>query len=98
MRHAARIDDNQPLIVEALRRAGARVQPLHTVGKGCPDLLVGFRGRNLLLEIKDGAKSASRRELTRDERAWHDQWAGQVAVVASIAEALAAIGASDAAV
>jgi hypothetical protein len=93
MNYARRVDDNQALIVQALRQVGARVQPLHTVGHGCPDLLVGFRGVNILLEVKDGQKPASARVLTSDERAWHDQWRGQVAVVSSIDEALAAVGA-----
>lgn len=43
---AKRTDGNQAEIVRALRSAGATVQTLHTVGKGCPDLVVGFRGNN----------------------------------------------------
>ena len=70
MRRAARIDRNQPDIIKALRYAGATVQPTHTLGKGCPDLLVGFRGENFLLEIKDGRKSPSHRKLTNDETTW----------------------------
>lgn len=38
---AAKVDKNQPEIVEALRAEGAVVQHLHAVGVGCPDLLVG---------------------------------------------------------
>ena len=41
MRRAARTDANQAEIVAALRGVGASVQPLHAVGQGCPDLLVG---------------------------------------------------------
>ncbi len=83
MRQAARIDSNQPAIVKALRSAGARVQSLAAVGKGCPDLLVGFGKRNLLLEVKDGAKPPSARKLTPAEEEWHSQWTGygQVAIV-----------------
>lgn len=40
MRTAARVDENQPAIVQALERIGARVLHLHTLGKGAPDLLV----------------------------------------------------------
>jgi hypothetical protein len=31
------------------------------VGRGVPDLLVGWRGTNLLLEVKDGNKPQSAR-------------------------------------
>ena len=86
---AAKIDANQREIVEALRAAGATVQSLATVGDGCPDLLVGRQGRNLLLEVKDGSKPPSRRRLTVDEHNWHRHWRGQVDVVETAAEALA---------
>jgi hypothetical protein len=88
-RTRARIDRNQPEIVGALRAYGASVQPLHSVGDGCPDLLVGYKGRNFLLEIKDGLKSPSRRVLTPDQVAWHECWCGQIAVIHNITEALA---------
>jgi hypothetical protein len=90
MRRAARVDSNQSEIVAALRAVGVSVQPLHTVGKGCPDLLCGVRGTNLLLEIKDGNKPPSARKLTPDEAAWHESWRGQVAIVESVDEAIAA--------
>jgi hypothetical protein len=81
MRRAARVDRNQKEIVEHLRKRGATVQPLHTVGRGCPDLLVGYGGQNYLVEVKDGEKSPSQRKLTPDEDAWHWMWKGQVEVV-----------------
>lgn len=90
---AKRVDGNQRLIVAALRDIGASVQHLHTQGHGCPDVLVGFRGTNFLLEIKDSAKPASARHLTVYESQWHQAWQGQVAVVNDVDEALAAIGA-----
>ena len=88
-----RVDQNQPLIVQALRSVGASVQFLHTIGKGCPDLLVGFRGLNFVLEVKNPAQKPSDRRLTPDEERWHLTWSGQKAVVETIDEALAAIGA-----
>jgi len=39
---AARTDANQSEIVAGLRAIGATVQPLHAVGKGCPDLMVAI--------------------------------------------------------
>jgi hypothetical protein len=49
-----RTDATQKEIVEALRRCGAHVVPLHEVGRGVPDLLCGFRGRWYLVECKTG--------------------------------------------
>lgn len=94
MRKTARVDANQTAIVDALRAIGASVQSLAMVGRGVPDLLVGFRAQTFLLEVKDGAKPPSAQRLTPDEAAWHDSWRGHVAVVASIEEALHAIGAA----
>ena len=64
MRRAAKVDDNHREIVRALRDCGATVQDLSPVGAGCPDILVGWQGRNHLIEIKDGAKVG---ELTGGE-------------------------------
>jgi hypothetical protein len=88
MRRAARVDRNQAAIVEQLRGVGASVESLARVGAGVPDLLVGFRERTYLLEIK-----TDRGALTDDQRAWLARWRGQAAVVRSADEALKAIGA-----
>jgi hypothetical protein len=88
-----RIDANQPQVVSGLRQVGATVLLLHTVGKGCPDIAVGFRGRNFLFEIKDGDKPYSKRQLTPDEETFFEEWHGQVSVVNSLDDALTQIGA-----
>lgn len=91
VRRAARTDDNQAEIVAALRKIGATVQPLHTVGKGCPDLLVCFRRKLYLMEIKDGAKPASERRLTDDQARWIGEWGGPVQIVKSPEDAIASL-------
>lgn len=91
MRRAAKVDDNQAEIVAALRKIGASVQPLHAVGQGCPDLLVGWRGMTSLLEVKDGKKPPSARKLTEDQEKWHANWRGQVAVVETVEQAIEAV-------
>ena len=88
MRYAARVDANQTQIVSALRAAGATVQLLSAVGQGCPDLLVGYQGNNILMEIKDGKKAPSDRKLTSDQIVWHSEWKGLVFLVTSVDEAL----------
>lgn len=87
-RRAARVDDNQADVVAALRAIGASVTPTHAVGGGFPDLVVGWRCRTYLLEVKDGRKPPSRRRLTAAQVEWHEAWRGQVAVVSSGREAI----------
>ncbi len=93
MRRNARIDTNQPEIVKALRAIGASVTHTHMIGRGFPDIVVGFRGVNTLMEIKDGNKPPSKRRLTPDEADWHESWQGYACVVESVDDAYAAIGA-----
>lgn len=91
-RFARKVDSNHALIIDALKAIGASVQSLHVVGFGAPDLLVGYRGANFALEVKDGAKVPSAQKLTPLEQVWHRQWRGHVAIVRTVDEALAAIG------
>ena len=52
MRQRGRTDNNHQEIMDYLRKTmGAQVQDLSGVGKGCPDLLVGWRGVDFLLEV-----------------------------------------------
>jgi hypothetical protein len=88
MFRAARTDANQTEITKALRKIGCSVQLLHSVGRGCPDMLVGYKGGNYLLEIKDGEKPESQRKLTPEQTIWHFDWKGQVAVVNNVQEAI----------
>ena len=69
MHRAAKADANQGEIVQALRQMGASVQHTHQLGQGAPDAICGYKGVNLLIEIKDGGKPPSKRKLTPDEQA-----------------------------
>ena len=90
---AAKIDANQDQIVTVLRAAGASVQSLAGVGKGVPDLLVGYKGQTLLMEVKDGFKPPSKRSLNEDQLKWHGSWkGGALAVVDGPDAALRMIG------
>lgn len=93
MKQRAKVDVNQKAIVQVLRAVGATVAPTHQLGKGFPDLVVGYKGTNYLLEVKDGTQPPSRRKLTADEQQWHDTWRGTVHIVNDEAEALQTIGA-----
>ena len=68
MRRAARIDANQDQVIAALRAAGAYVWII-----GLPvDLLVGYKGHTMLMEIKDGPK----KRLTALQEAFFAKWIG----------------------
>jgi len=86
-----KVDSNQAEIVAALREVGATVQPIHEIGAGCPDLLVGYHGYNYLIEVK---VPGSERHLTRLEAEWLGQWEGQAAIAATPEQALDIIGAA----
>jgi hypothetical protein len=87
-----RRDGNHAELIKGLEKIGASVQSLSQVGRGCPDLLVGWKGANILLEVKDGKLIPSKRKLTIAEEEWHQQWRGQVATVGSLEDALKTIG------
>jgi hypothetical protein len=87
-----RLDDNQTEIVQQLRRCCVSVQSLASVGKGCPDILVGFRGQNWLFEIKNPKQPAGKRKLTKDEDSWHLNWRGRVYVVMTFNQIAEIIG------
>jgi len=91
-KYAARVDENQRAIAQALRQAGASVAECHAVGAGFPDLCVGWQGGTYLIEVKNPAKPKSKRQLTDAQVRWHNEWRGHVAVVETIREALEAIG------
>lgn len=88
MRRAARTDANHAEVVKRLRELGCTVQDLSRVGEGVPDLLVGVRGRNMLVEIKDGSKPPSRRKLTPDQERWHRRWLGPIRIVETLDDCL----------
>lgn len=84
-----RVDANQAEITKGLRNAGAFVQPIHTVGNGCPDLLVWHRKKWFVLEVKDGSKPQSARSLTTDEALWHaSAGRGAVQIIETLEEAI----------
>src|SRR5262245_13983979 len=84
-----KVDANHKTIVDGLRSLGASVQSIASIGRGCPDLLVGFRSRNLIFEVKDGAKFPSQRRLTIAEEEWQRNWRGQVHTIHNLGDAIA---------
>ena len=89
MRRAAKVDANHADIVDALLATGCSVQSLAPVGGGCPDLLVGIGGWNVLIEVKDGEKG----RFTPAQKSWHRDWRGTAHVAMSVEAALEIVGA-----
>lgn len=83
MRAIARVDLKQKEIIDALRKAGRSVQPIHTIGKGCPDLLVGYQGVNYLIEVKSAGG-----KLTEDQINFIKSWKGNLVIARSAEEAI----------
>lgn len=83
-------DDNAAEIVVALRGAGCVVQLIQGANRqaGVPDLLVGHKGRNYLLEVKRPKLG----RLSVAQLAFVRGWRGQVAVVTTVEEAFAGVG------
>ena len=88
VRRQARTDRNQAQIVRELRELGANVLVLSSIGDGCPDLLVGMKGKLALCEVKDPMQPPSKRRLTDDERVFHVLWQGYSHVVESTQDVL----------
>ena len=84
MRRASRVDANQATIVNYVRALGGDVLLLHAVGGGCPDVLIHYRGKYHLCEIKDGSKPPSERRLNPVQVAFHAKWRGPILVITSI--------------
>ena len=90
---AKRTDNNQKAIMAALRKIGCSVFDTHTLGKGFPDLAVGWvdkqgRRRTVLMEIKDGDQPPSRNKLTTDEKLFHFGYRGEATIVYSVEDAI----------
>jgi len=91
MRRAARVDDNHRDIINSLEEMHCTVLDLSKVGGGCPDILVGWQGINILFEIKDGNKPPSRRRLRDNQESFMQRWKGPAYAVNSFEEAWAII-------
>jgi len=78
-----RRDANQRKIVQVLRKLGASVVITADVGRGFPDLVVGYGGVTYLVEVKN------RSTLRRSQRAFREQWrGGEIVLLRSPEEAV----------
>jgi len=66
-----KVDNNQLEIVKVFKSLGATVLNLSGVGKGCPDLLIGYKGISVLVEVK--SKTG---KFTEPQLKFMEQWRG----------------------
>lgn len=80
-----RVDGNQAEIVNAAKKIGASVCFLSDLGKGIPDILVGYRNHNFLIEVK---RPGRRNKLTKSQEPFHNAWKGKIYTVETVDEML----------
>ena len=76
-----KVDSNQAQIIADLKKIGVSVLNLSRVGGGCPDILVGWQGKNILIEIK-----TAKGDLNDLQIEFFKEWKGPKFVCKSINE------------
>lgn len=76
-RRAARQDGNQPRLRSQFEGLGGTWLPIPAVTGGEPDALLGWRGQNKLVEVKDPDATARQRRLRPKQAEWHAGWRGE---------------------
>lgn len=73
---ARKIDNNHTEIVDLLTQSHCSVTSLASVGRGCPDLLIGYRGKTHLAEVKSGNGA-----LRDSQKEFINLWRGSPVIV-----------------
>ena len=83
-----RTDANQGHIIRAVQKIGGTVVDLSQVGGGVPDILIGFRGNNYLVEIKNPEAGG---KLSDNQVKFVDNFNGRVDVIYHFDELLSVL-------
>ena len=84
--HKGRTDLNHAQVINGLRQAGMAAHSIASVGDGVPDILVGFRGICVVLEVK-----RYKEEPNQKEKDFAARWPGPYAIVNTPEEAILAV-------
>ena len=84
-RYRQKPDANHTDIIVALETIGCSVYDAYRVGT-IPDLIVGYRGCTMLVEVKTETG-----KLEKSQIQWHETWNGHSCVVRSPMEAIEAV-------
>lgn len=90
--YARRVDAPHKAVMQALRKTGWIVFDTSRIGRGFPDLVMAKAGRVVFVEVKDGTKPPSARQLTNAEAKFYNEFltaGAQVRIVNSVSDALA---------
>lgn len=87
-----KVDANQSEIVKTFKALGCSVVDLSSVGRGCPDLVIGINKMTIFVEIKSSAKAS----YTSHQIEWMQNWrGGTVARIDSIDAAVRLVNACN---
>jgi hypothetical protein len=84
---AKKVDSNHKQIIKTLREIGASVFDTSAVGRGFPDIVVGWQGVNYLVEIK-----TPKGKPTEQQISFFTLWRGQAVLVRSATDILQLLG------
>lgn len=73
MKYRLKVDTNQKILVEVLRKRGFYVR---IIGKPV-DLLVSKHGKDIMVEIKDPKKEGQKYEYTIAQKKFFKEWTGR---------------------
>lgn len=94
MRIAARLDDNHKEIVSHFKKFDCAIFDVHAIPNSC-DIFVSKNMKTFAIEIKDGKKPQSQRELTSGEKKFRDGWKGAYFVVEDLSDVIAVVKALE---
>ena len=87
-KYAASTDANQKQILRQLNQ----IPGVQAIAIGEPvDLLIGYRSKNFLVELKDGNKKKYQHKYTPKQKQFLRDWTGQVRVAENFEEVLTLI-------
>ena len=87
MAYKKRKDTNQAAIEAVLKQLGIAYFDTSALGRGFPDLAVGYKGKNFLFEVKTAPDlPRARKLLTPAEQEFEAEWGGQYHVVTNFEE------------
>ncbi len=84
-----KVDKNQSAIVKQLQQLGVSVFVLSGVGKGIADLIIGWRGKNYLVEVKNPERKW---KYTPDQVRFRASWRGQIVTIEKVEELFNLLG------
>ena len=95
-RHKRKDKDHYKIIKQLNELSGVKAKDISDLNE-IGDILVGYKGKNYLIELKtDETKSKTRRyTLTDDEEKFHNTWTGQIDVAFTLEDILTIINWSE---